>query len=762
MRDLHAYPDGHCRRIEGPAMTSTADLRARQRETPVSDGDSGRFLPTRRALLKGVGSTAFLLAFSLPVSAKQARAGAMVAQDAPSGLPLNAFLAIGSDNAVTAIIAQTEGGQGNSTGITQVLAAELGADWSLMRYQFTSERLPVYINPTLYEGLVITAGSSSISGFYKTFRNAAATTREMLTTAAAQHWKVQASECVAANSFVTHRPSKRRLSFAQLAAPAAKLTVPKEPGLRALVDMPLIGQEVSRLDVPYKVNGSARFGFDADVPEMLYAAVRHGSAYGSVVATIDAETARTMPGVRLVMAIPQGVAVVADQYWQAASALAEVKETYKDHPNLRQSSATVQASLEKAMKEKGDTAFGVHGDFPGALKSAAKVFEGDFSFAILAHAPIEPVSCTAHVVGDHCELWLSTKSSTLDAGFAAKALGIDPGTVKIHNEFQGGDFGRRSGKDHTTEAVLISRAAGKPVKVVWTRAEDLRMDQHRTALLGHARMGLDSEGMPVAFESHIASDGVWRALFPEWYAMKKPLDLPIFGLVGSAYGIPNEAGSYAVTPMPVRVGAFRGNAEVHNGFILESMVDQAAFMVGQDPVAYRRRMLSRDPRNVAVLDRVAKMAKWGVGQNRAMGVAFYTSDFYKCRLAVIVEIINSPEGMKVKNIFAACDSGLVINPKLARQCIEGGLLFGLSNALYEEITLKDGAPEQTNFNTYRVLRMNEAPDVFVEVLSVGEEPGSFGEVGTFPVGVALSNAIFASTGQRMRTQPFVKHGLKML
>jgi isoquinoline 1-oxidoreductase beta subunit len=712
-------------------------------------------------LLKAAAGSAFLLAFSMPALGRQARGGAMVEQDAAAGQHLNAFLAIGTDNVVTAIIAQTEGGQGNSTGITQVLAAELGADWSLMRYQFTSERLPIYINPTLYEGLVITAGSSSISGFYKTFRSAAATTREMLLMAAAQRWKVPETECTAENSFVSHGPSKRRLPFGQLAAAAASLPVPKEPHLRSLKELPLIGKELPRLDVPYKVNGSARFGLDADVPDMLYAAVRHGSAYGSVIDTIDADEATKMPGVRLVMAIPQGVAVVADQYWQAATALAQVKETYKDHPNLKQTSATVEASLRKAMTEPGDTAIGVHGDFPGAIKGAAKVLEGNFSFAILAHAPIEPVSCTAHVVGDHCELWLSTKSTTLDAGFAAKALGIDPATVKVHNEFQGGDFGRRSGKDHTTEAVLIAKAAGKPVKVIWTRAEDLRMDQHRTALLGHARMGLNSEGMPIAFESHIASDGVWRALFPEWYAKKKPLDLPIFGLVGSAYGIPNEAGSYAVTPMPVRVGAFRGNAEVHNGFILESMVDEAAFMAGQDPLAYRRRMLAKDPRNVAVLDRVAKMAGWGTGHDRAMGVAFYTSDFYKCRLAVIVEVTNSPDGLKVKNIFAACDSGLAINPKLARQCIEGGLIFGLSNALYEEITLKDGAPEQTNFNSYRVLRMNEAPDVFVEVMSVGDDPGSFGEVGTFPVGVALSNAIFVSTGQRMRTQPFVKHGLKL-
>ena len=316
------------------------------------------------------------------------------------------------------------------------------------------------------------------------------------------------------------------------------------------------------------MNGSARFGLDLEAPGMLYAAVRHRPAYGSTVAHIDDAKAKAMPGVRLVMAVPQGVAVVADQYWQAAKALAEVHETYANHPNSEASSATVEAALRRGLDQPGVPTIGSHGDVAAAMKSAVKTLEAEFSMPFLAHACMEPVSCTARV-GDRVELWLSTKSPSLDAGHAARALGVDPASIVIHNEYQGGDFGRRSGMEHTTEAVLLAKATGQPVKVVWTREEDLRIDQHRTAFMGRVRMGLGADGMPVAYEAKIACDGLWQRLFPWFYAKKKPVDLPTFSLVGSSYGIPNEAGIYVNVPLPVRIGAFRGNNDTHNGFMLE-------------------------------------------------------------------------------------------------------------------------------------------------------------------------------------------------
>lgn len=709
---------------------------------------------SRRGFLEGIGTTAFLLAFQLPVS--PGRAGE------PSGVSgqFNAFLAIGEDDVVTAIIAQTEGGQGNSTGMTQVIAAELGAAWPRMRYRFTTERRQEYINPMLYEGLVLTAGSSSIPGFYGAMRRAAAATREMLVAAAAKQLEVSQGDLSVSESKVTHSHSGRYLTFGQLAAAAAKEPVPAEPRLRARKELLLIGQPLDRLDVPPKVDGSARFGLDLEAQDMLYAAVRHGPAYGSTVAAIDDAKAKSMPGVRLIMAVPQGVAVVADQYWQAVKALAEVRETYASHPNDNASSTTVEAALRRGLEQPGHPTMGSHGDVATAMKSAVKVLEAEFSMPFLSHACMEPVSCTARVSGDQVELWLSTKSPSLDAGHAARALGIDPSTVVVHNEYQGGDFGRRSGMEHTTEAVVLAKAAGRPVKVVWTREEDLRVDQHRTAFLGRVRMGLGADGTPLAYEAKIACDGLWQRLFPWFYAKKKPVDLPMFNLVGGAYGIPNEAGTYVNVPLPVRIGAFRGNNDTHNGFMLETMIDEAAHIAGADPLAYRRRLLSKDARSIAVLDRAAAIAGWGkTAPGHHKGIAYLQSEFYRCRLAVIAEVSGTADALRVERLVGVCDSGLAINPLLAERAVEAGMIFGLSNSMSERISLAGGAPEQTNFDTYQVLRIDQAPDVIVEIISVGDEPGSFGEVGTMPVGTALGNAIFSATGKRIRTQPFGGNGV---
>jgi CO/xanthine dehydrogenase Mo-binding subunit len=467
-----------------------------------------------------------------------------------------------------------------------------------------------------------------------------------------------------------------------------------------------------------------------------------------------------MPGVRLIMAVPQGVAVVADQYWQAVKALAEVRETYASHPNDNASSTTVEAALRQGLEQPGHPTMGSHGDVAAAMKSAVKVLEAEFSMPFLSHACMEPVSCTARVDGDQVELWLSTKSPTLDAGHAARALGIDPSIIVVHNEYQGGDFGRRSGMEHTTEAVLLARAAGRPVKVVWTREEDLRVDQHRTAFLGRVRMGLGADGTPVAYEAKIACDGLWQRLFPWFFAEKKPVDLPMFSLVGSAYGIPNEAGTYVNVPLPVRIGAFRGNNDTHNGFLLETMIDEAAHATGIDPLAYRRKLLVKDARSTAVLDRAAAIAGWSkVAAGHHQGVAFWQSDFYRCRLAIIVEVSGTADALKVERLVGVCDSGLVIDPLLAERAVEAGMIFGLSNAMSERITLAGGAPEQANFHTYQVLRMDQTPDVTVEIISVGDEPGSFGEVGTMPMCSAVGNAIFAATGKRIRTTPFGGNGV---
>ncbi len=712
-----------------------------------------------------VGSATFVLAFYVPAQAAPPhRKGPPAPKAAPiadgDGQRFNAFLTVGSDDIVTAVIAQTEGGQGNSTGMPQVLAAELGADWDKMRVQFSTERRQEFINTKLYKGLVLTAGSSSVSLFYEPMRQAAAATREMFVAAAAERWGVAPGECDVENSKVMHRSSGRRVTFGALAEAAARQPVPQNPSLRQLSDMPLIGQRVQRLDAEAKSNGSARFGLDFQAPGMLWAAIRHGPVRGTSVASMDAEAARKAPGVRLVTAIPQGVAVVADHYWQAVKALQLVRETYTQNPENHVSTHELTGLLRAGLGQPGDPAPQNHGDVPTAMASAAQVLEAEFTFPILYHSCLEPVSCTASVTADGCAIWLSTKSPSLDAGFAAAALGIEPAKVLVHNEYQGGDFGRRSGFEHVTEAVLLSKAAGRPVKVMWTRDEDIRNDQFRTAAILRARLGLGADGMPVAWDLRTASDGVWRQLFPWFYAEKRPLDLPPLTLVANGYPIPNEYGSYRVVPHPVRIGAFRGNSDQMNGYVRDVMIDEAAHATGQDPVAYRLKLLAGDPRSANVIRRAAALAGWGhAPSGRFQGIAFVQSDFYATRIAAVVEVAKTSDGMRVTRAFAACDSGLAVNPMLCEQCIEGGIIFGLSNAMFEEITLTDGAADQKNFNDYRLMRMNEAPDVQVEIISVGATPGSIGEIGTFPVGAALANALFQANGQRYRAQPFAKNGV---
>jgi isoquinoline 1-oxidoreductase beta subunit len=716
---------------------------------------------SRRSLLQGAGAAAFVIAFHLPARGSAARHAATVST-APR--QFNGFLAIGTDNYATAIVAQAEMGQGSLTGITQLTAAELGADWSLMRYEMTTERRPEYINPFLYEGLVLTAGSTSITGFYTTIRTAAATTREMLTSAAAKMWRVDTATCKVANSFVIHAPSGRRFSFGELAVAASKEPVPVKPRLFSRDEMPLLGQPLPRVDSLLKSTGAARYGLDARVPGMLYAAVRHGASYGADVATLDATMARTMPGVKLVMAVPQGVAVVADHYWQAVNALKTVRETYVPHENDTADDHVVEALMRKGLLEVGYQTPGSHGDTVAGMKTAVTIIDREYHLPLMAHACIEPVSCTASVVGKHCEIWLSTKSSTLDAGFAAEALGIEPGTVIVHNEFLGGDFGRRSGREHVTEAVLLSKAVGHPVKAVWTRQEDLRIDQHRTAVLGHVRMGLGADGMPVAYEAKIACGGAWEVQFPEWFAKKKPMDLPVFGLVGSSYGIPHEDGRYVSVHFPVRVGPWRGNQELHNAFLLETTIDEAAELTGHDPLDYRLKLVAKDPRSVAVIKRAAELSGYAhPAENRFQGLCFHhSSENWHSRMACIVELSKQDDAVKVERIILVCDSGLVINPNLARQCLEGGLIFGLSNSIHERITLEGGAPQQHNFNDYRVMRIDEAPEVIVEIFSVGDVPGAYGEISSTPVGPALGAAIFKATGKRLRAQPFALQGVKFV
>ncbi len=650
-------------------------------------------------------------------------------------------------------------GQGITTGLTQILAEELSADWDRTRFRITTERRPEFISPNLYGGIVLTGGSTSTYTFFEAMRQAGAAARTMLIGAAAKQTGADISEFHADQSTIVHEPTGRAWTFAELSEEALHQPVPSDPPLKPQSQFTLIGQSRPRLDLMDKLDGSAMFGIDHSVPGMLWAAVRHGPLGRAPVSSFDGSVAVEMAGVREVMAVPYGVAVVADHYWQAVKALEMVEMEFEPIEASGFSTDEMRAALTTGLTGDGVETPGKKGNIDEGLKIASHVIEATYEMPMAAHGCIEPVTCTAFVQGDACKLWLSTQSPTLDAGYAADVLGVGASEIEIHNEFMGGAFGRRTGREHIEEAIILSKAVGAPVKVIWSREEDILMDQFRTAAMVKGRLGLDENGRPIAYQAAVSATGFWQNMLPDWYDRVKPLDVPAFSLLGSDYGTEAEDGRYMPYLSPPRIGPWRGNMDNHNLLLIESLVDEAAHRLGRDPLEYRLSLIA-DERSRAVIKRAAELSGWEPGEaNTSRGIAFmHNKNYWRSRLAVVVELQEQDNRWRATTLYCVCDSGLVINPLLAKQNLEGGLLFGFSWALQEEITFTDGYPDQRNLYDYEMLRIDMAPRLVVEIIETGEEPGSFGEVATPVVPPALGNAIFAATGQRFRRIPFAKHG----
>lgn len=708
----------------------------------------------RRHFLKTTGSAGLALGFSVLPSGGSAGPSD---ETAPADIRVNAFLGITSGNEIEVHIAQAEMGQGITTGLTQILAEELGADWDRTRFRFSTERRTEFLSPDLYGGIVLTGASLSTQTFYLPVRQAGAAARAMLISAAAAQSNAPASEFVTDKSMVVHQPTGDSWTFAALSQEAMRQPIPANPPLKAPSEFTQIGQSRPRLDLAAKLDGSARYGIDHAVPDMLWAAVRHGALGKASVASFDASEATQMPGVREVMAVPHGVAVVADHYWQAVVALQTVDVEFAPLEADDFSSEDMRASLAAGLTADGMEVPGTTGDPDTRLDTASAVLEATYEMPMAAHGCIEPVTCTASVENGTCKLWLSTQSPTLDAGHAADVLDLDPSMIEIHNEFLGGAFGRRTGREHIEEAILLSQAVEAPVKVIWSREEDILMDQFRTGAMVNARLGLDEGGRPIAYGVEVSATGFWQNMLPDWYDQVKPLDIPAIGMLDSDYDIENKRGRYTPYLSPPRIGPWRGNMVNHNLLPIESLIDEAAHLHGRDPVEYRLSLIA-DERSRAVIDRIAELSSWEQGTQRSLGIAFMHDRAWRSRVAVVVELQEKDRRQKVTTVYCVCDSGLVINPLLAKQNLEGGLLFGLSSALLEELTFSEGFPDQRNFGDYDILRMDSAPRLVVEIIETGKEPGSFGEVTTPVVAPALGNALFVATGQRYRRVPFAKHG----
>jgi len=705
----------------------------------------------RRTFLKlsAAAGGGLLLSFILPriIWNSEAAGATAVEVFAP-----NAFIRIGRDNRVTLIMPYVEMGQGTDTSIPMLIAEELEVDLR----QVTLEAAPPddrqYANP--FFQFQVTGASASVRAAWEPLRRAGATARTMLVSAAAQTWNVDVTSCRAEKGEVIHVPSGRRLTYGALVDWVATLPMPDHVALKDPKDFTLIGTSAKRLDAPDKVNGKAQFGIDVLVPGMKIATVAACPVFGGKLAQVDDSKAKTIKGVQQVVRLDNAVAVIADHMWAAEQGLAALDIQWDEGPNATLSSVDIVQQLEAASRGPGVIAY-EDGDVAKAMAGAAKKVEAVYQMPFLAHATMEPMNCTVQVRKDGCELWVGSQVLARAQATAAEVTGLPLEKVQVHNQSLGGGFGRRLEVDVIAQAVQIAKQVDGPVKVVWTREEDIQHDKYRPYYYDRIAAGLDEEGMPIAWSHRITGSSVIARWFPP--AFKNGLDPDAVG--GEAeefpYKLPNRLVEYVRQEPPgIPTGFWRGVGPTHNVFVVESFIDELAAVTKKDPLAYRRNLLSKSPRAKAVLELAAEKAGWGQplpeGQGRGLSVQFVFGS-YVAQVAE-VEVAKSGE-VRVTRVVCAVDCGVVVNPDTVRAQMEGGIMFGLTAALFNEITLKDGRVEQSNFDDYRMLRINEAPAVEVYVVKSAEAPGGIGEPGTSALAPALTNAIFAATGKRIRKLP---------
>jgi len=716
---------------------------------------------SRRAFLEvsaAVGG-GLLLGFTLP-GRTQGRADRF----AP-----NAFIRIDRDGRVTLMMHKVEMGQGTYTSMPMLLAEELEVDLAQVRLEHAPPDDALYAEPLF--GVQETGGSTSVRGNFEPLRRAGAAARTLLVAAAAQTWKVTATSCRAERGEVVHAPSGRRLGYGALVDRAATLPVPRDPPLKDAKDWTLIGTPVKRLDSPHKVNGAALFGIDVRLPGMKVATLAACPVVGGTLASVDDAKARAVPGVQQVVRLDDAVAVIADHMWAAKQGLAALAIRWDEGPNARLGTADIVQQLAAASQRSGVVARKV-GDAAQAMAGAARKFEAIYELPFLAHATMEPVNCTVHVRRDGCDIWVGTQVPTFTRTAAAQLTGLPRERVQVHNHLLGGGFGRRLEVDFVRRAVRIAMQVSGPVKVVWTREEDIQHDMYRPYYYDRIAAGLDERGRPVAWTHRVTGSSIMARvtseLFPKTFrvmraaglhqlvAMVKGLDVDaVEGAAEPPYTLPNIRVEYVRQEPPGIATAFwRGVGPTHNIFVVESFMDELAAATRQDPFQYRRALLDQAPRAKAVLELAALHAGWGQPLPPGSGRGIALLHAFGSYIAQVAEVVVSKQGeVRVPRVVCAVDCGVIVNPDTVKAQMESGIIFGISGALWGEITFKDGRVEQHNFNDYRVLRINEAPVIEVHLVQSSEAPGGIGEPGTSAVMPAVANAIFAATGKRIRRLP---------
>ena len=720
-----------------------------------SDGPSSVNGFSRRAFLQaGVAAGGgLLLSLSLPVANGEAEAAD------PVRFSPNAFIRIEGDGRVVLTMPYVEMGQGTYTAIPMLIAEELEVDLKQVRLEHAPPDEKLYGNPLL-AGVQATGNSNAIRAAWQPLRQAGAIARTVLVSAAAKRWNVDPASCRAQSGEVLHPPTGRSIKYGELAADAARMPVPENVALKRPEEFRLIGTPAKRLDAPSKVNGTAIYGIDARPPGLKIATLAQSPVFGGRVKSVDDAAARAVKGVRQIVRLDDAVAVVADHMGAAKKGLAALVIEWDDGPHAKLGTDDIVRDLEKATLDPGAVAQNT-GDTVAAMASAVTKVEATYQVPFLAHATMEPMNCTVHVRKDGCEVWVGTQAIARAQATAAKTAGLPLDKVVVHNHLIGGGFGRRLEIDGVTRAVEIAMHVDGPVKVVWTREEDIQHDMYRPCFFDRMSAGLDEKGMPVAWNHRFAGSSILARWLPP--AFNGGLDPDTTeGAINLAYALPNMHVEYLrVEPPGIPTAFWRSVGPSHNVFVTESFMDELAAAAEQDPVAYRRALLDKAPRAKAVLELAAEKAGWGQPLPQGFGRGVSLQFVFATYMAQVAEVEVSKDGMvRVRRVVCAVDCGTAINPDIIRAQIQSAIIFGITAALYGEITLKDGRVEQTNFDTYQILRMNEAPAIEVHIVQSSESPGGMGEAGTSAIVPAVTNAIFAATGKRLRKLPVDSTALK--
>ncbi|KWK72236.1 aldehyde dehydrogenase [Burkholderia ubonensis] len=726
----------------------------------IEAGQAGAGVSRRTFLKFGMtlGAAAgggLLLGFSVPAAGGDARRSVIGgdANEAPRAgvFAPNAFVQIDRNGQVTLVMPKVEMGQGVYTSLPMLIAEELEVPLSNVTLDHAPPNEKLFFDPLL--GGQLTGGSTSIRYAWEPMRRAGATARTLLVSAAAKQWGVDPAACRAENGEVQHPPSGRRASYGQLADAAAKLPVPKDVALKKPADFKLVGKPVKRLDSPEKVDGTAQFGLDVRLPGMLVAVIVNCPVFGGTVASVDDAAARQIRGVRRIVRADNAVAVVGDHTWAAKRGASALVVKWNEGAGAKVSTKDIAADHARAADSSKGAVARKDGDVDRAFANAKTRVDAVYEQPLLAHATMEPVNCTVHVRPDGCEIWVGTQVPTRALDAVQQITGFPREKIVVNNHLLGGGFGRRLEVDMVAQAVKIAKQVGAPVKVVWTREEDIQHDMYRPYYYDRISAGLDANGRPIAWRHRIVGSSILARFAPP--AVKNGVDPDAVEVAAELpYDLPNQLVDYVrQEPRHVPTAFWRGVGPTRGTFVVESFIDELAAQAKTDPVQYRRALLGKSPRARNVLDVASKAAGWGTplptGQGRGVSVMHAFGSFF----SIVVDVAVDDGDVQVKRVVCAVDCGMAVNPDTIDAQVQGGIIFGITGALYGEITIENGRVAQSNFTDYRMLRINETPPIDVHIVKSGEAPGGIGEPGTAALAAALTNAIFAATGKRVRKLP---------